>query len=404
MNLVKSFDHPHVLRFVGVCCEPPHVCIGARPLPSFLHARSVGDTPFLWGLHTRTVTEYMAGGSLFDVLHPKGYGMDTLVRFSLLRALHYSCGIAAGMAYVHARGIMHRDLKSGNLLLDAAREHIKVGDFGVARHLNPLGDDSMTAETGTYRWMAPEVITHAKQYDMRVDVYSFAIVLWEMLTGELPYGHLSPVQAASAVVHNHLRPTIDGVRVPNNLGAIMRACWHRDSDARPHFDVILLEMKRLHALETNHAGSAASAEPPAWASQYSMQEESSGGRRRRTSSEGKNRAASAADRSEHAGQGGAASMIDVDEDVGAMEMIASPRMSEAGVPLRRLSSVLKENPLGSKVAASQSDSLLMASVAELPASSGAEQSASSQQKRAPPRRGLLGQVFTCCEVQAGLSQ
>ena len=97
-------------------------------------------------------------------------------------------------------------------------------------------------------------------------------------------------------------------------------------------------------------------------------------------------------------------MIDVDEDVGAMEMIASPRMSEAGVPLRRLSSVLKENPLGSKVAASQSDSLLMASVAELPASSGAEQSASSQQKRAPPRRGLLGQVFTCCEVQAGLSQ
>ncbi|XP_022013208.1 serine/threonine-protein kinase STY17 [Helianthus annuus] len=65
----------------------------------------------------------------------------------------------------------------------------------------------MTAETGTYRWMAPEVIEH-KPYDHIADVFSFAIVLWELLTGEVPYSYLTPLQAAVGVVQQGLRPTI----------------------------------------------------------------------------------------------------------------------------------------------------------------------------------------------------
>ena len=68
----------------------------------------------------------MAGGSLFDLLHPKNQapGATALVRLPLSRVLRFCTGIASGMAYLHAHGVMHRDLKSGNLLLDAAREHM----------------------------------------------------------------------------------------------------------------------------------------------------------------------------------------------------------------------------------------------------------------------------------------
>ncbi|CAN6223767.1 unnamed protein product, partial [Urochloa humidicola] len=68
-----------------------------------------------------------------------------------------------------------------------------VADFGVARVKAESG--VMTAETGTYRWMAPEVIEH-KPYDSKADVFSFGIVLWELLTGKIPYEFLTPLQAA----------------------------------------------------------------------------------------------------------------------------------------------------------------------------------------------------------------
>lgn len=69
----------------------------------------------------------------------------------------------------------------------------------------PSGVD-MTAETGTYRWMAPEVIEH-RPYE-KADVFSFGVVLWELVTGRVPYAELNPVQAAVAVVQQGLRPAI----------------------------------------------------------------------------------------------------------------------------------------------------------------------------------------------------
>ncbi|XP_022749675.1 serine/threonine-protein kinase STY46-like isoform X3 [Durio zibethinus] len=84
------------------------------------------------------------------------------------------------------------------------KEVVKVADFGVAQFQNQGG--VMTAETGTFRWMAPEVINH-QPYDQKADVFSFAIVLWELVTAKVPYDNMSPLLAALGV-RQGLRPDL----------------------------------------------------------------------------------------------------------------------------------------------------------------------------------------------------
>ncbi|KAG5526856.1 hypothetical protein RHGRI_032946 [Rhododendron griersonianum] len=154
--------------------------------------------------------EFMFGGSVYDYLHKqKG-------TFKLPSLLRVALDISKGMNYLHQNNIIHRDLKAANLLMDE-NEVVKVADFGVARVKSQTG--VMTAETGTYRWMAPEVIEH-KPYDHKADVFSFGIVLWELLTGK------------------GLRPTI-----PNNthpkLAELLERCWQQEPNLRPDFCEII---------------------------------------------------------------------------------------------------------------------------------------------------------------------
>ena len=120
----------------------------------------------------------------------------------------------------------------------------------MARRLSSRSE-SMTAETGTYRWMAPEVIRHSR-YDHRVDVFSFGIVCWEMLSGQLPYDQLSPIQAAAAVVVENLRPAVEGNMPPGTppqLTALMCTCWDVEPSKRPDFDAIVAEVAAMRAAE-----------------------------------------------------------------------------------------------------------------------------------------------------------
>ncbi|CAK9152334.1 unnamed protein product [Ilex paraguariensis] len=198
--IMRKVRHKNVVQFIGACTKPPSLCI---------------------------VTEYMSGGSVYDYLHKlKG-------TFKLPSLLKVAIDISKGMNYLHQHNIIHRDLKAANLLMDE-NEVVKVADFGVARVKAQTG--VMTAETGTYRWMAPEVIEH-KSYDHKADVFSFGIVLWELLTGKLPYEYLTPLQAAVGVVQKGLRPTIPKQAHPK-LAELLERCWRCDPTLRPDFSVI----------------------------------------------------------------------------------------------------------------------------------------------------------------------
>ena len=83
------------------------------------------------------------------------------------------------------------------------------------------------------RWMAPEVIEHAP-YNEKADVFSFGVLLWEMLTGKVPYAEMTPLQAAVGVVQKGLRPTLP-TTCPPALASLIRSCWHRSPHERPPF-------------------------------------------------------------------------------------------------------------------------------------------------------------------------
>lgn len=210
--IMRKIRHKNVVQFIGACTRHPNLCI---------------------------VTEFMSRGSLYDFLH-KQKGV-----FKLPFLLKVAIDVSKGMNYLHQNNIIHRDLKTANLLMDE-NEVVKVADFGVARVQAQSG--VMTAETGTYRWMAPEVIEH-KPYDHKADIFSFGIVMWELLTGQLPYSSLTPLQAAVGVVQKGLRPPI-----PNNshpkLAELLERCWQQDPNHRPDFSEII-EILRQIAKEVN---------------------------------------------------------------------------------------------------------------------------------------------------------
>jgi serine/threonine protein kinase len=149
--------------------------------------------------------------------------------------------IASGLEYLHALEppVLHRDLKSANILLGDAGSRLAIADFGLARYQAGPGS-KMTAETGSYRWMAPEVIRH-EEYNAKCDVYSFAITAWEMLTYRIPFDNLMPVEAAFGVAREAKRPPVPP-ETPASIKQMLSACWNQDARLRPALPEICMAL------------------------------------------------------------------------------------------------------------------------------------------------------------------
>eukprot|EP00727_Mastigamoeba_balamuthi_P011117 m51a1_g6628 putative tyrosine (1129) ;mRNA; f:61481-66260 len=197
--------------------------------------------------HLALVTEYCPHGNLTTALRRKA--------LTLPMKLKCLVDCAKGMAFLHRSNIMHRDLKPSNLLLVSTEVRApvmcKLSDFGTVRDINPTSSvASLTERVGSPIWMAPEVISGSK-YEKSCDVFSFAVILYEVLTGEIPYcrsvtpeGHVSFWKSAEirAFVLEGKRPPIPP-QIPRPCVDLITLCWAQDPAARLGFTDVLQRLE-----------------------------------------------------------------------------------------------------------------------------------------------------------------
>eukprot|EP01090_Pellita_catalonica_P018148 TRINITY_DN5740_c0_g1_i1.p1 TRINITY_DN5740_c0_g1~~TRINITY_DN5740_c0_g1_i1.p1 ORF type:complete len:304 (-),score=36.06 TRINITY_DN5740_c0_g1_i1:36-947(-) len=192
------------------------------------------------GDHYFVVTEYFERGSLFKVLYGGGReekidDSNTVPQVGPLFTMAQSCKMARdcaiGMEVIHSINVCHRDLKSDNLLV-RDDSSLCIADFGISR----LVGKDMTRAMGTPRYMAPEVMSGA-EYGTKADVYSFAIIWWELITQTHPFNNLpNPWQVTGAVMGG-ARPPVNPAW-PAALRSLLISCWDADPKVRPTFKVI----------------------------------------------------------------------------------------------------------------------------------------------------------------------
>uniref|UniRef100_A0A8B9S5F8 mitogen-activated protein kinase kinase kinase n=1 Tax=Apteryx owenii TaxID=8824 RepID=A0A8B9S5F8_APTOW len=200
---LRKLKHPNIITFKGVCTQAPCYCI---------------------------IMEFCAQGQLYEVLRA-----GRKVTPSLL--VDWSMGIAGGMNYLHLHKIIHRDLKSPNMLI-TYDDVVKISDFGTSKEL--IDKSTKMSFAGTVAWMAPEVIRN-EPVSEKVDIWSFGVVLWELLTGEIPYKDVDSSAIIWGVGSNSLHlPVPSGC--PDGFKVLLHQCWNSKPRNRPSFRQILLHL------------------------------------------------------------------------------------------------------------------------------------------------------------------
>ncbi|KXZ44278.1 hypothetical protein GPECTOR_70g509 [Gonium pectorale] len=216
--IMSKLRHPNIVLFMGAVTRPNELAI---------------------------VTQYVQNGSLYRLLKDPNVHLGPKRRLSMAR------DIAKGMEYLHnCRPVLvHRDLKSPNLLVDRDWT-VKVCDFGLSRlKLNTFLTNK--SQGGSPAWMAPEILRN-EACDEKSDVFSFGVIMYELVTGREPWESLAPMQVVFAVGNKRER-----MELPKDLdpavASLMHACWADDPRERPSFSQILATMAAWEELRPTAA-------------------------------------------------------------------------------------------------------------------------------------------------------
>ena len=219
--VLSRLRHPNLLLFMGWCADPPFIA-----------------------------TEFMRRGSLHNILRRNGAPLGGP------RTHHVALSVARGMQYLHSRSppILHLDLKSPNILVDD-KWRVKIADFGLSRVRRNTLLSGRSNIHGTFEWMAPEML-RAENFDEKADVYSYGVVLWELLSAPLtPWNELINVQVVAVVGYDRQRLVLglaaeEAARedaAMRTIGELFWACAGNDPRSRPTFQTVL---ERLEAALT----------------------------------------------------------------------------------------------------------------------------------------------------------
>jgi len=215
ISVLSRLRHPNLVMFLGAC--------------------TIGEPLVI-------LSEYMPGGNLEDLLVKRmadNKGVPNPPPNKMV--LRWSVELARALCFLHncSPPIIHRDLKPTNLLVDESG-HLKVGDFGlckVKQLASVSGAYSMTGNTGSYRYMAPEVFENTPSYDEKVDIYSSAMIMWYIAMDQRPFDRVPADLVARQACKTGLRPSLDGIISTGSSGRefakLVAQCWDADPTQRP---------------------------------------------------------------------------------------------------------------------------------------------------------------------------
>ena len=164
------------------------------------------------------VMEFVGGKGLYDVLqeHPAGMPLKDVIA--------WMAGITSGLSFLHDRGIVHRDLKPANIFSESGI--VKIGDVGLSKYISESRRSAQTQSVGTVYYMAPEVARG--RYGREVDVYSTGVILYEMITGRVPFEG----ETTAEILMKHLTAEPDLSVLPDRLRPVLAAALEKDPDRR----------------------------------------------------------------------------------------------------------------------------------------------------------------------------
>ncbi|OQV18930.1 Mitogen-activated protein kinase kinase kinase 12 [Hypsibius exemplaris] len=204
---LRKLNHPNLVAFKGICSQPPCYCL---------------------------VMEYCQYGPLYDLIQEDKKIPHTLVASWALQ-------IARGMQHLHLNKIIHRDLKSPNVLV-CATDLVKISDFGTMRSWADDQKSMQMSFAGTVAWMAPEVIRNENCTE-KIDVWAFGVILWELLVGLHPYPGLDSTSIIWGIGSEKLLGLPVSPSMPDGLKLLQTQCWSVKPRNRPSFAHIISHLE-----------------------------------------------------------------------------------------------------------------------------------------------------------------